>query len=185
MRTEKNWREDEIKFLKENYLKIELKEIATKLNRSTKSVGHKKLRLGLKGTFISEETKKKFGKSNEKHPLWKGDKVSYSGLHLWVKRHKPKLYREFTGIIFYCEKCRKTTGIKELELSNISGEYKRDINDYEWLCVRCHNDKDKVGKSFEELMGKEKARAVKKKMSDKRKGKLNSNYKNGRYSKNG
>jgi hypothetical protein len=177
MRTEKNWREDEIKFLKENYLKIELKEIATKLNRSTKSVGHKKLRLGLKGTFISEETKKKFGKSNEKHPLWKGDKVSYSGLHLWVKRHKPCL--------FYCENCKKAKEEYELELSNISGEYKRDINDYEYLCVRCHNDKDKVGKSFEELMGKEKARAVKKKMSDKRKGKLNSNYKNGRYSKNG
>jgi len=29
-----------------------------------------------------------------------------------------------------------------LELSNISGKYKRDINDYEWLCVKCHRIKD-------------------------------------------
>ena len=171
----KSWTKSEEEFIKAYYPTLEIKEIARQLNRSIKAVEHKKLRLGLKGTFISEETKKKFGKSNEKHPFWKGNKVSYSGLHLWVKRHKPKPK--------CCEKCEKRTN--DLELSNKSGEYKRDVNDYEYLCVRCHNDKDKVGKSFEELMGKEKARAVKKKMSDKRKGKLNPNYKEGKYSKNG
>ena len=142
----KNWEKSEEEYIKAFYLTLEIKDIAKQLGRSIKAVEHKKLRLGLKGTFISEETKKKFGKSNEKHPLWKGDKVSYSGLHLWVRRHK--------GYLLYCENCKKKKGIEELELSNISGEYKRDINDYEWLCVRCHNDKDKVGKSFEELMGK-------------------------------
>lgn len=68
-----------------------------------------------------------------KQGLWKGDRVSYKGLHLWLrnnyKNQKPSL----------CENCKKP---KILELSNKSGKYKRDINDFEWLCRRCHMEKD-------------------------------------------
>ena len=38
-----------------------------------------------------------------------------------------------------CEECKEE---KPLDLANISGEYKRDINDYEWLCRRCHMESD-------------------------------------------
>jgi hypothetical protein len=60
----------------------------------------------------------------EKNSQWKGDKVGYIALHNWVRRRKPK--PEF------CEICNKR---KPYDLSNISGKYKRDINDYK--CVNC------------------------------------------------
>ena len=41
--------------------------------------------------------------------------------------------------IEFCLECNKVT---PYDLSNISGEYKRDINDFEWLCRKCHMKKD-------------------------------------------
>jgi len=68
----------------------------------------------------------------EKNGMWKGDKVKYRALHAWIKRNKPKPR--------FCEKCGKKT--KKLELANISGKYKRDIQDYNWLCINCHRQLD-------------------------------------------
>lgn len=67
----------------------------------------------------------------ERNGLWKGDTVGYDSLHQWIKNHKPK--PEF------CEDCGK---VKPYDLANISGEYKRDIDDFEWLCRSCHMKKD-------------------------------------------
>lgn len=86
---------------------------------------------------ISEETRQKISKANkinrynEKNPLWKGDNVGKNSLHGWVKRRKikPEL----------CERCNKT---EPYDLANISGKYKRDINDYEWICRKCHIHSD-------------------------------------------
>lgn len=67
----------------------------------------------------------------EKNKQWKGDSVGYASLHQWVKYHKPQ--KEL------CERC----GInKPHDLANISGEYKRDLNDFEWLCRKCHMEED-------------------------------------------
>ena len=74
------------------------------------------------------------------HPNWKGDKASYSAIHKWVARNKPKPK--------YCSKCGKKG---RLELANISGKYKREINDYKWLCIKCHRDMDKW---FKKIMKK-------------------------------
>lgn len=65
----------------------------------------------------------------EQHPLWKGDRVSYSGLHYWVGRSlgKPK----------FCEHCGTKTA-KKYEWANLSREYKRDTNDWIRLCKSCH-----------------------------------------------
>ena len=84
----------------------------------------KKISLFLKGIPRSEETKKKISIGH----IRKNRNIGYGGLHAWVKRHKIK--SEF------CEKC----GITEnrLELSNISGLYKRDINDFQWTCHKCN-----------------------------------------------
>jgi len=59
--------------------------------------------------------------------MWKGDNVSYRSLHEYLVFHnnKPAL----------CVKCQKKP---PYDLANISGLYKRDINDYQWLCRRCH-----------------------------------------------
>jgi hypothetical protein len=90
------------------------------------------------GKKISEITKEKI--KGENHFRWKGSNANYRALHSWIKMNKPVTER--------CEKCNE---IKKLCLSNISGEYKRDINDFEWLCYLCHNKKDKKNKSMNKI----------------------------------
>lgn len=87
--------------------------------------------------YISKQNKGKknykisISKIGEKNSNWLGDKVGLSGVHLWLKRRykKPE----------FCQDCRKN---KAMDLANISGNYKRDINDFEWLCRHCHMSKD-------------------------------------------
>ena len=91
--------------------------------------GRKNLSLAHEGKHLSEEAKRKI--SGSKNPNWMGDKVGYSALHKWVERHKPKPE--------LCEECRKKPPI---DLANISGKYKRDVNDFRWLCRKCHLESD-------------------------------------------
>jgi len=82
---------------------------------------------------LSEEHKAKLAKSKigKRNPMWKDD-VGYFGLHKWARRwiRKPDI----------CSNCGITT--ETLDLANISQEYKRDVNDWEWLCRSCHMGKD-------------------------------------------
>jgi hypothetical protein len=89
------------------------------------------------GKHFSKESKRKLSESlkgnhsGEKHYRWKGENVGYLSLHEWIRKHKEK------------ETCCERCGIdKPLDISNISGEYKRDVDDYEWLCRHCHMIKD-------------------------------------------
>lgn len=68
---------------------------------------------------------------DEKNNHWKGDKVGYCALHEWVRRRlfKPKL-------------CSDCNSVPPVDLANISQEYRRDLSDWEWLCRRCHMNKD-------------------------------------------
>ncbi len=68
-------------------------------------------------------------KLGAKNPRWIGDLIKGVALHIWIRRYKPR---------FPCEEC----GAPAYDLANISGEYKRDINDYRWLCRRCHMQSD-------------------------------------------
>lgn len=77
-----------------------------------------------KGQHLSPSTEFKKGENNSN---WRNDKVGNRALHLWIKRHKPKS--------MICEVCQQE---KPLEAANISGEYKRDVNDFKWLCRKCH-----------------------------------------------
>ena len=65
---------------------------------------------------------------NRSH-LWKGDSVSYRGLHKWIELRlgKPRL----------CQLC-KTTTAKNYQWANISHLYKRDLTDWLRLCIPCH-----------------------------------------------
>ncbi len=67
----------------------------------------------------------------DKSNRWKGNEVGYHGIHRWAHKN---LIRPQT--------CRDCNEMKQLELSNISREYKREISDWEWLCVSCHRLKD-------------------------------------------
>jgi len=68
---------------------------------------------------------------------WKGNKVGYSALHGWLDNNFEKPDR--------CEQCGRFN--RRLEWANVSGEYKRDRDDFIVLCVPCHHafDDDKRG----------------------------------------
>lgn len=89
-----------------------------------------KNRKGMKNTKEANE-KNRVAHLKEKNSMWKGDNVGYNALHGWIKRHKPKTE--------LCECCNTN---KSYDLANISQEYKRDVNDWEWLCRKCHMTKD-------------------------------------------
>lgn len=82
--------------------------------------------LGYKHT---EESKKKLSleRIDDKNPMWKGNNVGYNALHQYIKRKIKKP-----------EKCSMCNKIKNLDLANISGKYKRDLTDWKWLCRKCH-----------------------------------------------
>ena len=102
-----------------------IREISKELNIHSSTVYYNLKKCGYKLRDISD-TKK--GKLN---PQWKGDNVGFNSLHEWIANHKPKPK--------LCERCNK---LKPYDLANISGEYKRDINDFEWLCRKCHMESD-------------------------------------------
>lgn len=58
---------------------------------------------------------------------WKGDDVGYIAIHNWAHRH--------VGLKASCEKCGAT---EKLEMSNKSGQYKREVEDWWTLCKKCH-----------------------------------------------
>lgn len=75
------------------------------------------------------------GKIGKNNPMWKEGKINIYALHQWVRRNKSKSN--------FCENCKENKNkFKFLDLANISGEYKRDVNDYKWLCRSCHMRED-------------------------------------------
>jgi hypothetical protein len=62
---------------------------------------------------------------------WKGNNVGYRALHQYLQRHKVKPK--------YCEFCKIN---KPTDIAKISKEYTRNIEDYKYLCRRCHNNYD-------------------------------------------
>lgn len=110
-------------------------------------------------------------KNGENSPHWKGDEVGLSGLHAYLKKHNKKPDS--------CQRCGKKSN--RLDLANISGLYKRDISDFEWLCRKCHMETDGRLTKFMQLiqagnrlyLHKSKSENFKKLMSDKMKNNTN------------
>jgi len=136
---DKNW-------LEEQYLILERKvvDIARECNVNIITIGRWRKKFGFPSRKFSQEallkmSEYKRGKfAEEENHNWKGDNVGYHCLHKWIQKNKPKPEA--------CQKCGKKQ--KYLELANLSGEYKRDIEDYIYLCVRCHKEMDGTLKSF-------------------------------------
>jgi hypothetical protein len=79
------------------------------------------------------------------HPNWGErnpayiDSTKYGAVHAWVRRRKtrPKL----------CEEC----GVEPpRDLANTSGQYLRDLTDWQYLCRRCHMESDGRNKALRE-----------------------------------
>lgn len=67
--------------------------------------------------------------AGDKNGRWKGDKVSYAGIHQWIRKN--------LGKPMVCSECKITTA-KMYNWANISGKYKRDFKDWKRLCGKCH-----------------------------------------------
>lgn len=65
----------------------------------------------------------------EKSHRWKGDAAGYNAKHTWIYRR--------LGKANMCVRCG-VLGKKRYDWANISGEYKRDVNDYQQMCAPCH-----------------------------------------------
>ena len=87
------------------------------------------------GKKHSKETLKKLsGKNAHK---WAGNNVGYHGIHLWVNKWKGKPTT--------CEGCGKPglTG-QRIHWANVDHKYRRILDDYIRLCVKCHKEYDKI-----------------------------------------
>lgn len=100
----------------------------------------------LKGIHLSPESEWKKGQipegsilfkkgenKKEENKQWKGDMVTYSGLHRWI-------YAQL-GQPSECEHCGRTDA-KKYEWANKSGLYTRELTDWIRLCTRCHREYD-------------------------------------------
>ena len=151
----KKWKREELEIVKRDYENGDLIKLLKELGCSIKALRHKAKKLNIKRNV--------YGKNN---PNWKGDKVGYGGLHDYIRSHKtkPKL----------CGCCKEKP---PFDLANISGNYTRDLNDWEWICRKCHMEKDKrlkrlkkenkkqKGKTYEERYDKKKIKKIKEKQS--------------------
>lgn len=91
---------------------------------------------------MASEAQKKYweslkGKKGKNAPNWKGDKVSKSGIHLWLNKNygKPK----------ECEHC----GEKDIKCdwaNTNNHKYRRRRKDFIRLCVSCHRKYDMTEK---------------------------------------
>lgn len=77
-------------------------------------------------------------RTGENNPRWKGDNARYRAIHNWMRKNKAK--PEF------CEHCGKFPPVEvaNIKVKNVSEKYSRDINDYIWLCKKCHNHFDEI-----------------------------------------
>jgi len=82
---------------------------------------------------------KVIGKNNtprdKSHHAWKGDSVGHSSLHTWLRTNHGKANK------CCCKECDGSSKI--YEWANLSGEYKRDVNDFRMMCRKCHSLMDK------------------------------------------
>jgi hypothetical protein len=118
------------------------------------------------GKNHTDEAKRKISKANkgEKNGVWKGDDVGNNALHGWVRRNKPKPD--------LCESCKEKP---PRDLHNTPGTYKRNLEDWVWLCRRCHMTEDKrlIGliERNKDGTGKSPSEETRKKLSEASKGK--------------
>lgn len=70
----------------------------------------------------------------KRYVKFSGTKTAYRMLHLWVERQlgKPK----------FCVECGKNDPAKRYDWANISGDYKKDTNDWQRMCRQCHTKMD-------------------------------------------
>lgn len=132
IKREITWTTQELTDLKKLYPYSDWDILKKKLKRTMSSIRGK-----ASVENIKRLAKRKLNNKAENSPVWKGDNVKYGGIHKWIREHKSKP--------LLCEYCKKQ---KKLSLANIKGhKYTRKIEDYKWLCYKCHSILD-LNKEF-------------------------------------
>lgn len=80
--------------------------------------------------------------TGENNPGYKDNKAGINAIHRWVERRKPKP-----------EKCEECNLFSPMDLANVSGKYLRNLDDWRWLCRRCHMEShDRIPKIDKSLI---------------------------------
>jgi predicted RNA-binding Zn-ribbon protein involved in translation (DUF1610 family) len=81
--------------------------------------------------WLHEQSKGKGkpGLQNENNSRWKGENARYGSKHAWMRRK--------FGTPSKCELCG-TEDAAKYEWHNVNGEYRREREDWQRLCVSCH-----------------------------------------------
>jgi hypothetical protein len=74
---------------------------------------------------------KSCARSGENNSSWAGDNVGIVQVHTWMEK-----------ILGRPDRCSKCDKIGKVDLANRSNLYKRDVNDWDWLCRKCHMKSD-------------------------------------------
>ncbi len=82
-----------------------------------------------------QTTSHKLSISKAKMGKYLKDKLTYSGIHMWIRKEK--------GKAVLCTECGS---VKNVEWANISGRYERSFSDWKTLCRTCHRVFDGVTK---------------------------------------
>ena len=90
-----------------------------------------------RGKYCSKDCAYKYRTlpSGSNHHNWKGEGVGYSAIHSWIARimGKPK----------YCERCSSSKRpTNQYHWANMSGNYERNVWDWQRLCAKCHKNFD-------------------------------------------
>ena len=99
----------------------------TEIHRKRLSENNARYWLGKQRKDMTEKIK------GEKNYLWKGDRVSYSGLH---KRLVRWYGNAKDNPCFMCG--RKLGEVKRLEWANVDGKYMWDKDKWVVMCSHCH-----------------------------------------------
>lgn len=83
-----------------------------------------------KGKYLWSK-KSRENRLGKKNPNWHGNNVTYIQLHVWIKSRLKKPS--------HCPNCHLECF--KLDLCN-KGKYDRNLENWEWLCRRCHMKKD-------------------------------------------
>ena len=91
--------------------------------------------IGNKHAVGNTSRRGKPGLVNQENPAWKGENASYTAKHLWIKRkHGKPIKCDFDD----------SHKARVFHWANISGMFKRDINDWLQLCPKCHRKLDGI-----------------------------------------
>lgn len=77
-------------------------------------------------------------RSGSNHHAWKGENVSYRGIHAWIVKNY--------GQPDTCEGCGIKNNGHKMHWANLSGKYLRSRKDWKRLCPKCHAALDNKNK---------------------------------------